>query len=147
MRGAGTWREQQWPKKTMPLHDEIRWKWTSAFRDVRRDGICRNSCLCFIAATERCPLWISAGFCQPSLWVVSHPLPLCSHQHEEAERSCHGGAGRVQPVLHAAVAVRPVCAAHSGKTRGGGADNPREPEPEERWLGAQSVAPPSGLCG
>lgn len=62
-----------------------------------------SDCLCFIAATERCLRLL---------------LPLCSHQHEEAERSRHGGAGRVQPVLHAAVAVRPVCAADSGKMRG-----------------------------
>lgn len=29
----------------------------------------------------------------------------------------------------------------------GAADNQREAEPEERWLGAQSGAPTSGLCG
>lgn len=49
------------------------------------------------------------------LFFFPLPLSLLSPQDTEPEQDSHGRSRRLQFVLHAALAVRPVCAAHSGK--------------------------------
>lgn len=53
----------------------------------------------------------------PTLFFFPLPLCLFSPQDTEPEQDSHGRSGRLQFVLYAALAVRPVCAAHSGKQR------------------------------
>lgn len=54
---------------------------------------------------------------QPVFFFFPPSLCCFSPQDTEPEQDSHGCSGHLQFVLYAALAVRPVCAAHSGKQR------------------------------
>lgn len=84
-----------------------RWNW-----------MCVRVCVCFLSRLNASSLIVSTPtLSHHSISFFFSPLPLSlfSPQDTEPEQDSHGRSRRLQFVLHAALAVRPVCAAHSGK--------------------------------
>ena len=62
------------------------------------------------------PSYLHWSTCHPFLRLSLYfPLCLFSRQDPEPEQKGHGGSGGLQFVLHAALAICPVCTAHPGE--------------------------------